>query len=178
VSHPTRRLIVAILLTLLVASTASAQRRGSRESSHGNFLFGLQLGFATNSLHFLMGGQFSMPVARQFDFYPSFDIFSPGNSVTVWGINAEGRYWPRLSEENPGLYVGGGLSITNLYVASGLSVTRKKVLGAIASTTDAGLGLLGGWDFKAVSWRPFAQIHIVIGNANRVEFGGGINFRL
>lgn len=177
-NHSTRRLTVAVLLTLLVASTASAQRRGGRESTHGNFLFGPQFGFATNSLHFLIGGQFSMPVANEFDFYPSFDIFSPGSSVTVWGINAESRYWPRLSKESPSLYVGGGLSITSLYLGSGLTATRKKVLGATSSTTYAGLGLLGGWDFKAVSWRPFAQIHVVIGNADRVELGGGVNFRL
>lgn len=172
-SHLTRCLTLAVLVTLVAVSTASAQRRAavapSRHGQSGQFLLGPQLGFATNNLDFFIGGQFSMPVANQFDFYPSFDIFFPGNSVTVWGINAEGRYWPKLNMVNPGLYVGGGLSITHT------SVTVGTVSG---SRTDAGLGLLGGWDFKAVSWRPFAQIHIVIGNANRVEFGGGVNFKL
>ncbi len=172
-SHPTRRLTLAVLVTLVAVSTASAQRRAaaasSRHGQSGQLLLGPQLGFATDNLDFFIGGQFSMPVANQFDFYPSFDIFFPGNSVSVWGINAEGRYWPKLSMVNPGLYVGGGLSITHSSVTVGT---------ASASNTDAGLGLLGGWDFKAVSWRPFAQLHIVIGNAHRVEFGGGVNFRL
>ncbi len=175
--HPTRRLILAVVLTLLAAATASAQRRG-RESSRGYFLFGPQLGYATNSVNVFVGGQFSMPVANKLDFYPSFDIFSPGNGVTVYDINAEGRYWPRHSVTNPGLYIGGGLNVTSLYVGGGLKVSRKKVLGTTTSTTDAGLGLLGGWDFQTVSWRPFAQIHVVIGRADRVEFGGGVNFRL
>ena len=173
-SHSTRRLTLAVLIILVAVSTASAQRRtapapSSRHGQSGTLLLGPQLGFATNNLDFFIGGQFSLPVANQFDFYPSFDIFFPGSGVTVWGINAEGRYWPKLNMVNPGLYVGGGLSITHSSVTVG---------GFSASSTDAGLGLLGGWDFKAVSWRPFAQLHIVIGNANRVEFGGGVNFKL
>ena len=167
-SHLTRRLTLAVLVSLLAVSTASAQRRAAM-SQGDRAMIGPQAGFATNSLDFFVGGQFSLPVANQFDFYPSVDIFFPGNSVTVWGINAEGRYWPKLNMVNSGLYVGGGLSITH---------TSVSVLGVSASSTDAGLGLLGGWDFKAVSWRPFAQIHIVVGNADRVEFGGGINFKL
>lgn len=164
----TRRLTLAVLVSLLAVSTASAQRRAAM-SQGDRPMIGPQLGFATNSLDFFLGGQFSLPVANQFDFYPSFDIFFPGNSVTVWGVNAEGRYWPKLNMVNAGLYVGGGLSITH---------TSVSVLGVSASSTDAGLGLLGGWDFKAVTWRPFLQLHIVVGNADRVEFGGGVNFKL
>lgn len=167
-SDLTRRLNLAVLITVLSASAVSAQHKATY-SQDNSPLLGPQLGFATNSLDFFIGGQFSYPVAKQFDIYPSFDIFFPGNSVTVWGINAEGRYWPKLNMPNPGLYVGGGLDITHA------SVT---VLGVSASDTKAGLGLVGGWDFKAVSWRPFAQIHIVIGDNDRVEFGGGVNFKL
>jgi hypothetical protein len=164
VSDLTRRLTLAVLITVLSASTVSAQHRATYSQDNGPLL-GPQLGFATNSLDFFIGGQFSYPVANQFDIYPSFDFFFPGNSVTVWAINAEGRYWPKLSMVNPGLYVGGGLDITHGSGGGG-------------SASRAGLGLLGGWDFKAVSWRPFAQIHIVIGDADRVEFGGGVNFKL
>jgi len=171
---PTRRLIVAVLLTVLAASTASAQRHEARRSN-GNFMFGPQLGFATNSLRFFIGGQFSKPLADQFDLYPSFDIFTPPSSVRVWGINAEGRYWPKLGKASAGLYVGGGLSVTNLYIPTVSGVIRRKFLGTTASTTDWGAGLLGGWDFKAVSWRPFVQVHAVFGKAERVEFAGGVN---
>lgn len=132
-------------------------------------MLGPQLGFATNDLDFFIGAQFSYPVANQFDIYPSFDYYFPGNNVTVWTINAEGRYWPKLHTANAGLYVGGGVNITHESVSFG---------GVSASNTDTGLGLLGGWDFKAVSWRPFVQMHIVVGDADRIEFGGGVNFKL
>lgn len=164
-----RHAVLVAFVGLTLASTAAAQKEGSS--------LGPQLGVATNSLGFFIGAQFSHPVAKQIDIYPSFQYYFPGNAyggfggvnVTVWSLNAEGRYWPKLNTANSGLYVGGGINLTHVGVSVG---------GIGGSTTDAGLGLLGGWDFKAVSWRPFAQVHIVIGNADRIEFGGGINFKL
>lgn len=138
-------------------------------------MLGPQVGFATNDLDLFIGAQFSYPVANRFDIYPSFDYYFPSNSgnfgvnVTVWALNFEGRYWPKLNTPNSGLYVGGGLNYTHVSVSSG---------GVGGSGSETGLALLGGWDFKAVSWRPFAQMHIVLGNADRIEFGGGVNFKL
>lgn len=166
-THPTRRLILAVLVTLLAASTASAQRRvAARAPAQDGPMFGPQAGFPTNNLDFFVGGQVSIPVAPQWDVYPSFDFFFPGSGVTVWAINGEGRYWPKLSMPNPGLYVGGGVDITHVSVSG------------FGSDTKAGPAIVGGWDFKSVSWRPFLQIHIVFGTDDRVEFGGGVNFKL
>lgn len=165
-SHPTRRLILAVLVTLLAASTASAQRPAARAPRQDGPMIGPQAGFPTNNLDFFIGGQVSLPVAPQFDFYPSFDVFFPGSGTSVWAINAEGRYWPKLAMVNPGLYVGGGVDITHVSVSG------------FGSDTKAGPAIVGGWDFKAVSWRPFLQIHIVFGDDDRVEFGGGVNFKL
>jgi len=165
VSHSTRRLILAVLVTLLAASTASAQRRATASGQSGPMI-GPQAGFPTNNLDFFVGGQVSIPLAPQWDFYPSFDIFFPGSGVSVWAINGEARYWPRLAMVNPGLYVGGGVDITHVSVSG------------LGSDTKAGPAIVGGWDFKAVNWRPFLQIHIVFGTDDRVEFGGGVNFRL
>jgi hypothetical protein len=162
-------LSLVALVSLLVSTAAAAQRRSTAPSQGNGPMLGPQLGFATNDLDFFLGAQFSYPVANQFDIYPSFDIYFPGNNVTVWTINAEARYWPKLSMANAGLYVGGGVNITHESVSIG---------GISGSNTDTGLGLLGGWDFKAVSWRPFVQLHIVVGDADRIEFGGGVNFKL
>lgn len=160
-----------------MASTAAAQRKTLAPQQSARPLLGPQIGVATNSLGFFIGAQFAYPVANQIDIYPSFQYYFPSNgyggfggvNITVWSLNAEGRYWPKLNMANSGLYVGGGLNITHVGVSVG---------GIGGSNTDAGLGLLGGWDFKAVNWRPFAQLHIVIGNADRIEFGGGVNFKL
>lgn len=161
--------VLVALTSFAVASTAAAQREALAPQQSSRPLLGPQLGFATESLDFFVGAQFAYPVATSFDIYPSFQIFFPGNNVTVWSLNAEGRYWVKLNTPNPGLYVGGGLNYTHSSVSVG---------GFSASASDVGLGLLGGWDFKAVSWRPFAQIHFVLGDANRIEFGGGVNFKL
>lgn len=165
-SHPTRRLILAVLVTLLAASTASAQRRAAaRAPAQDGPMIGPQAGFPTNNFDFFVGGQVSVPVAPQFDVYPSLDFLFPGSGVSVWAINGEVRYWPKLAMPHPGLYVGGGVDITHVSVSGG-------------SNTKAAPAIVGGWDFKATSWRPFVQMHIVFGTYDRVEFGGGVNFKL
>ncbi len=158
----TQRLLLVALASLLLSTAAVAQRK--------QMLLGPQLGFATNDLDLFLGAQFSYPVASRFDFYPSFDIYFPGNNVTAWALNGDVRYWPRINTPNPGLYVGAGLNYSHASVDLG-------PFGS-ASSSEVGLGLLGGWDFKAVSWRPFVQLRVVVGNADRVEFGGGVNFKL
>jgi len=175
VSPIIKRALPVFMFGLLLSTPAVAQRSTTFAQGH-QALVGPQIGFASNNLNFYIGAQFSLPVADRIDVYPSFDYYFPSNSygafgvsVTVWGINAEGRYWPKLNMANSGLYVGGGVNITHVSVSAG---------GLGASSTDAGLGLLGGWDFKSVSWHPYAQIHAVIGNANRIELGGGVNFKL
>jgi len=158
----TQRLLLVALASLLLSTAAVAQRK--------QMLLGPQVGFATNDFDFFLGAQFSYPVAPQFDIYPSFDLYFPGNNVTAWALNGDVRYWPKLNMADAGLYVGAGLNYTHVSVDLG-------PFGS-ASANEVGLGLLGGWDFKAVSWRPFAQLRIVIGDADRIELGGGVNFKL
>jgi hypothetical protein len=159
----TQRLLLVALASLLLTTAAAAQRK--------QMLLGPQAGFATNDLDFFLGAQFSYPVAPQFDIYPSFDIYFPGNNFSAWALNGDVRYWPKLNMADAGLYVGAGLNYSHI------SFDFGPPTGSV-SNSEVGLGLLGGWDFKAVSWRPFAQLRIVIGNADRIEFGGGVNFKL
>lgn len=134
-------------------------------------LLGPQVGFATNDFDAYLGAQIAFEVAPRFDIYPSFNVYFPGNNVTAWALSGEVRYRPPLNTPNAGLYVGGGLNYTHA------SVDLGPTFGSVSSS-DTGLGLLGGWDFKAVNWRPFVQLRIVIGDADRVDFGGGVNFRI
>ena len=170
----TSRLLLAVLATTFLTTPAFAQKRAAPAASAGFAQgnrpeVGPQLGFATNDLDFFLGAQFSYPIANRFDIYPSFDYYFPGNSVHVWTLNGDVRYWPKINVRNAGLYAGAGLNYTHSSVS---------VLGISASSSDAGLGLFGGWEFKASNIHPFGQIKVVIGNADRVEFGGGVNFRL
>jgi hypothetical protein len=166
----TRRFSLAAVAFLLLSTAAAAQRR-STMSQGSRPLLGPHGGFATNDFDAFVGAQFAYPVANQFDIYPSFDIFFPGNNVTAWALNADVRYWPKLNMANPGLYVGAGLDYTHA------SVDLGPPFGSV-SNSDVGLGLLGGWDFKTATIRPFVQLRLVIGDADRLEFGGGINFKL
>jgi hypothetical protein len=161
-----RGLVLTVAMTALCSSAASAQTalaQGSRP------LVGPNVEYASNSLDFGIGAQFAYPIVNRFDIYPSFNYYFPGNSVHVWTLSGDVRYWPDIKMKNPGLYAGAGLNYTHTSVSVG---------GLSASSSDVGLNLFGGWDFKQVSWRPFAQLRIVVGNADRVEIGGGVNFKL
>jgi hypothetical protein len=154
---PKQAFLVA-LVALTVGSTAAAQ--GTRP------LLGFNAGFATNSFDALIGGQLSYEVAPKFDLYPSFDIYFPSGPGSAWSLNATGRYWPKLDMPNPGLYVGGGLGITHVS-AFGFGDTR------------VGLNLLGGWQFHTPSLLPFAELRAILASdVDRIEFVGGLNFRL
>jgi hypothetical protein len=164
-----RRLLLTALAVVLVTSVASAQRskqfaQGSRPS------VGPQLGYGTNDTKFFLGAQFAYPIANRFDLYPNFQYYFPGNSVHFWTLEGSARYWPKLNMKNSGLYTGAGLNINHSSVSVG---------GFSASSTDVGLALFSGWQFQTTSnLLPFGQIRVVIGNADRVDFGGGINFKL
>lgn len=169
----TRTLLLAVLATVAVSASASAQRQSQTFAQGRDMLLGPRAGFGTSDFDFFIGAQFALPVANRFDIYPSFDFYFPGNNVDAWSLDGTMRYWPKLNMRNSGLYVGGGLNITHV------SVNVNTPFGNFSgSSTEAGLSLLSGWDFKSVNPRPFAQIRIVIGDADRVDFGGGINFRL
>jgi hypothetical protein len=166
-----RRLLLVGLATGLSATAAAAQSKGKAQGDRP--LVGPHVEFATNDLDFGIGAQFSYPIADRFDIYPTFDYYFPGNSVHVWTLEGAARYWPKLNMKNPGLYVGAGLNYTHSSVST--TVLGVKVSG---SNSDVGLGLIAGWMFKQVSFLPFGQIRVVVGNADRVEFGGGVNFKL
>jgi len=169
-ANPQGVLAAMLAASLLCSAPAlSAQSRGGFAQGSAPLL-GPELGVGTNSLNFFIGAQFAYPVANRFDFYPSFQYYFPGNNFHVWTLEGAARYWPNIHAPNAGLYVGAGLNYTHTSLDVG-------PLGSV-SNSDAGLSLFGGWDFKRVSFRPFAQIRIVLGNDDRVDFGGGMNFRL
>ena len=118
-----RHVWLAAVLACMLVSTASAQSKNLAPQQSERPLLGPQIGIATNKYDVFIGAQFAYPVARQFDIYPSFDYYFPssgfGTSVTVWALNADVRYWPKLNVANSGLYVGGGLNYTHVSVSVG-----------------------------------------------------------
>jgi hypothetical protein len=165
-----RHLLLTAAATALCSSAAAAQ---GAKAQGDRPLVGPNVEYASNSLDIGIGAQFAYPIVNRFDIYPSFNYYFPGNSVHVWSLSGDVRYWPDIKMKNAGLYAGAGLNYTHSSVST--TILGNKVS---ASSSDVGLNLFGGWDFKQVSWRPFAQLRIVVGNADRVEIGGGVNFKL
>jgi hypothetical protein len=165
---PQFRLMHSVLFALVLIAPAAVQGQAFPQGNRP--LIGPQIGIGTNSFDLFIGGQFAYPVARQFDLYPSIQIYFPGNGVNAWGFNAAARWWPRLNVPNAGLYVGGGLNYTRASAGG---------FGFNVSHSSAGLVLLGGWDFKAVKVRPFGELRaIVAGDYDRLDFTVGLNFKL
>jgi len=169
-----RALFLVALVTTIAASSASAQRRTEAFAQGKDMLLGPQVGVGTSDFDFFIGAQFAYPIVNRLDIYPSFQYYFPGNNAHAWTIDGTVRYWPKLNIRNSGLYAGGGLNITH----SSASATIPGIGKVSASSTDAGLSLLGGWQFRASNLFPYGQIRVVIGDADRVDFGGGVNFKL
>lgn len=162
-----RLLLATLLLGVLLSSSMAAQKAYSQGSGA---LIGPQIGLGTNHFDLFIGGQVAFPVASQFDLYPSVQIYFPGNGVSAWGFNAAARWWPKLNIPNSGLYVGGGVNYARASAGG---------FGFNVSHSATGLMLLAGWDFKAVKLRPFGELRAVVtGDYNRLDFTGGINFKL
>ena len=160
-----QRLVLVVLFGLLLSTTAAAQHHPTSTSRSARPLLGPQAGLATHDFDLFIGGQFAYPVAERFDVYPSLQIYFPSGG-SAWGFFAAGRWWPPLNAKSSGLYVGGGLNYA-------------RASGGGASHSSSGLALLGGWDFKTVKARPFAELRIVVGgDYDRLDIGGGVNFKL
>ncbi len=165
-NHWSKHVLLVALAGFVLTATAAAQRKTVAPQQSDRPLLGPQLGVGTDHFKLFIGGQFAYPVAKQFDVYPSLQIYFPGSGVSAWGLYATGRWWAPLSMPNAGLYVGGGLNYTHTSAAG-------------FGHGSAALALLGGWDFKAVKVRPFAELRAVVGgDYDRIDIGGGINFKL
>lgn len=174
-SLPRRALLLAAVATAVLASSGSAQMRGKAFAQGDRPSVGPQIGYGSNHTKFFIGGQFAYPIINRLDIYPTFQYYFPGNHLHFWSLAGNVRYWPKLNMKDAGLYAGGGLDISHS------SVSVNTGFGTVSgSSTDVGLSLLSGWEFKSVSPKmiPFGQIRVVIGDADRIEFGGGVNFRL
>jgi hypothetical protein len=170
-SVPRRALLLSAVAFLALTSAASAQRKAAGFAQGNRPVAGIQAGYGTSDTKFFIGAQLAYPVMNRLDAYPSFQYYFPGNNVHFWSVDAAVRYWPKLNMKDAGLYAGGGLNIAHTSVDFG-------GLGS-GSSTDVGLTLLSGWQFKtSSSLLPFGQIRVVIGDADHFDFGGGINFRL
>ena len=152
------RITLVVLLCLLVASTADAQRRARRRSvATPGPSYGAHLGYNFDAEAMLLGAQLSWPMTPQLDLYPTFDYYfvSPGS---FWALNFDLKYRPPT--RYGAWYVGGGLNL--LHGAGG---------------TDSNLNLLTGLESRRGRTRPYVEARFILGNGSMFQIAGGLNWR-
>lgn len=152
------RVTLVVLLCMLVASTADAQRRARRRSvATAGPSYGAHLGYNFDVDDLLLGAQLSWPMTPQLDLYPTFDYYfvSPGS---LWALNVDLKYRPPT--RYGAWYVGGGL---NLLHATGGS--------------DTNLNLFTGLEGRRGRPRPYVEARFILGSGGMFQIAGGLNWR-
>jgi hypothetical protein len=140
-----------MVLMLALAGTAQAQ-------THKMHL-GPRLSYQFDAEEIGLGAQFSVPVAKQLEFYPSFDIFFTSPS-SLWSFNADLK-WRVAPTSVSWLYLGTGLNL----MGSG-------------DGSNAGLNLFGGIESLKGRIHPFAEMRFIVNDNSTAQLAAGLNFTL
>lgn len=149
------RLVAVLALTSAVAGTAQAQAGAMHLGPRVSYQFDLE--------EFGIGAQLSAPLARNLEFYPSFDYFfvDPGS---FWHLNADLKY--RIATRD----------INWLYVGGGLNVARRSVNDN--DRTGAGINGFVGAESRAGRVHPFAEFRFTSNDGSTAQLSVGLNFTL
>jgi hypothetical protein len=156
------RLLIALVLLALMASTADAQRRSRRRATATSPgpRYGGHLGYSFDTDDLLVGAQLSLPIATQLDFYPSFDYYFVDGSSSVWAVNFDLKFRPQTRYRL--WYLGGGLNLLH---------------GGGGGGTDSHLNLLTGLEDRRGSMRPYIEAKFILGDNTLFQLVGGISWR-
>lgn len=148
-------LAAALVLASVFVGTAEAQ--GARMH------LGPRLSYQFDLEEIGVGAQFSTPLARHLEFYPSFDYFfvDPGS---FWQLNADLKYSVPSRE------------LHWLYLGSGLNISRRGARGA--HDTQAGLNLFAGAESRRGRIHPFGEFRVTVGDGSTAQIAAGVNFTL
>jgi hypothetical protein len=154
-----RASLVGTVLALGAITSAQAQTN----SSH----LGPRLSYNFDAEAVGLGVQFGVPIAKQLEFYPSFDVFFVDVGSLV-GINADIKY--RIGKADLSwLYVGTGLNISNF--SSG-----NNGEGEDNSNTNLGLNLFFGVESLKGRVHPFGEMRFTVGDGSSSQLAAGLNF--
>lgn len=150
--------LLATTLLLSAAGTAAAQTQG------GQLHLGPRLSYEFDLERVGVGAQFSAPIARNLEFYPSFDWFlvDGGNA---WNLNADLKYRAAPA------------SAAWLYVGGGLNIARRDPDGP-PNRTDTGGNLFVGAESRVGRIHPFSEFRLALNNGSSAQLLVGLNFTL
>jgi hypothetical protein len=124
---------------------------------------GLRAGYNFELEEPTVGGHFTLPFARQLDFYPSMDVFLPEAGTRIM-FNGDLKY-RFLTDTSWDPYLGGGLNL--LY---------RRLDGS--GNSDLGANLLGGVEARVGNVHPFLEGRLVIQDDASFQLAGGLNITL
>lgn len=153
-----KHIVAAVALWGLVAAAAPAAGHAQRPhiGPHGGYNF--------DSEDFLVGAQLSIPIAYNFELYPSFNYYftDPGTQL---GFNGDVKYRiPTASRLY--VYLGGGV---NLLHRSG---------GGLTSESDWGGNVLGGFETLLGRTHPFVEGRMLLHGNEAFQLLAGLNITL
>jgi hypothetical protein len=149
------RISAALGLTLALAVTAQAQT--------SRFHLGPRLSYQFDLKKLGVGAQFSAPIVRHLEFYPSFDYFFVSNG-SFWNLNADLKY--RIPSE----------SVHWLYLGGGLNIARSGSAGV--HDTRAGVNLFAGAESLKGWVHPFGEFRFTANHGSTGQIAVGLNFTL
>jgi hypothetical protein len=149
------RLVSVLALSAAVAGVAEAQG--------GSLHLGPRVSYQFDLEEAAIGAQFGAPIARNLEFYPSFDYYfvEPGS---FWNLNADLKY--RMPAESAGW----------LYLGAGLNIARRSV--NENSSTDTGLNAFLGVESRSGRVHPFAEFRFTANDNSSAQISLGLNFTL
>lgn len=109
----------------------------------------------------------SIPAVPQLRAYASFDYFLKKNNVSQWELNVDGMYMFPMASSPIQPYAGAGIN----YLSWSCS-------GCIISYSGAGIGFVGGIQFKPVGSgiTPFVEARIATTSGSAFTLTGGVLF--
>ena len=150
-----RGVVLAVLLVPAIAAVAHTQTDRMHIGPHVAFEFDNQ--------DFAIGAQFSVPVAKRLEVYPSFDYYFV-DIGSLWALNADLKW--RVARERPDW----------LYLGTGLNISRST--NGNLHHTDAGLNLIVGVESLKGKVHPFGEGRLIVSDETRFQLAAGLNFTL
>ncbi|HEY3935653.1 MAG TPA: hypothetical protein VGL65_13660 [Gemmatimonadales bacterium] len=149
--------IVGIAGALLLGTVAVA----SAQTSHAHI--GVHGLYNTTFDDWGIGAQFSAPVARHLEFYPSFDYYFE-SAGTMWEANADVKY-RAIGQRYDWIYFGTGINLHYQNIDDD-------------HLTQAGWNLIMGAESLRGQIHPFAEMRVTVTDHTRFQMQAGLNVTL
>lgn len=155
-------------MTFRISSMAAVAVLGSAlgstvQAQTSRFHLGPRLSYQFDLEKIGVGAQFSAPIARHLEFYPSVDYFFVSEG-SFWSLNADLKY--RIPSEK----------VRWLYLGAGLNLARASSGGT--SDTRAGFNAFAGAESLKGRVHPFGELRFTAGDGSTGQIAVGVNITL